>query len=238
MKKKNKTIGIIGGMGPYASSYFYRLLLKKSGEIYHSINNNDYPEILLDSVPVPDFISDTKHLAVARKMLVSRVKKMNNFGCSTLAMTCNTGHILYENLSLNSKAEFVSLIDITAKKAQEMNLKRVGVLATQTTIRLKLYDKALSTFGIEVFYPVGQAQKIYEKIIRSVIAGRAATFSKKLFQATREFVKNNKLDGIILGCTELPLVFPKHRFNNIIDGLDVLAKELLMRYYGDGKEAK
>lgn len=238
MKKENKIIGLIGGMGPYASSYFYNLLLKKSGEIYHSANNNDYPEILLDSVPVPDFISDTQHLVSARRMLISRVERLNDFGCSTIAMVCNTGHILYEDLSSRSKAEFVSLIDIIAKQAQKLDLKKVGVLATQTTIRLKLYDKVLLAFGIEVFYPVGRAQKMYEKIIRSVIAGRAAIFPKKLFQMTKEFVENNKLDGVILGCTELPLVFPKYRFNNIIDGLDVLAKELLIRYYGDGKEAK
>src|SRR3989337_1145860 len=98
---KNKMIGLIGGMGPYASAYFYELLIKKS---------SDYPEVVIDSVPVPDFISDTKQIGFAKKMLISRVRKLNNFGCKTLAMVCNTGHVLYPELSKNSRSEFLSMV--------------------------------------------------------------------------------------------------------------------------------
>src|SRR3990167_4652212 len=96
---RNKAIGLIGGMGPYASAYFYKLLLKKSGEEYGAINNDDFPEILIDSLPVPDFISDTKQLQKATNILVSRTKKLKRFGCKTIAMVCNTGHLLYPKLA-------------------------------------------------------------------------------------------------------------------------------------------
>lgn len=72
---KNKIIGLLGGMGPYASAYFYKLLLDKSRDFYGAKNNNDYPEILVDSVPIPDFISDTRNLKKAREILSERVKK-------------------------------------------------------------------------------------------------------------------------------------------------------------------
>jgi len=56
---KNKIIGIIRGMGPQASCELYRLLIEGARHRYGSKNNDEYPEILIDSVPVPDFLSET-----------------------------------------------------------------------------------------------------------------------------------------------------------------------------------
>ena len=228
----SRTIGIIGGMGPYASSYFYELLLRKSNESYGAKNNDDYPEILINSVPVPDFISNTKQRGKAKKMLISRVKKLNSFGCRTIAMVCNTGHILHTELSKHSKSEFVSMIDLVADETQVSKLKKVGILATQTTIKSGLYRKALLKRGILAISPTLKIQKIHEVIIRDVLAGKEnESHTKQLDILTRDFIKKNKLDGIILGCTELPLVFPKRKFRNVVDCLDVLSDNLLMRYY-------
>ena len=232
MKQNDRIIGLIGGMGPHASAYFYDMLLKKSNALYGAKNNDDYPEILIDSVPVPDFISDTSKMEYARKMLISRIQRLNNYGCSVVAMVCNTGHILYPELSKHSKVEFISLINLVAKAAKDRKLKRVGILATQTTIKTGLYSKALSTLGIKPFHPTLDMQEYHEKVIRDVISGSNTGAHKiKLYEMTNRFIKNNNLDGIILGCTELPLVFPKDQFNNVVDCLEVLSNELLGRYY-------
>ena len=61
----NQIIGIIGGMGPQASAEFYRVLIHRARKQYGAHENNDYPEILIDSVPVPDFLSDTKNMEEA-----------------------------------------------------------------------------------------------------------------------------------------------------------------------------
>ena len=82
---------------------------------------------------------------------------------------------------------------------------------------------------IEVIYPDKLIQKYHEKIIRNVIANRHKT--NNLEKLTRDFIGINNLDGVVLGCTELPLVFPTSKFNNVVDCLDVLANELLFRYY-------
>jgi len=232
MEKQNKIIGLIGGMGPYASAYFYQLLLKKSNGLYGAKNNDDFPEILIDSVPVPDFISDVNKLDQAKNMLISRVNKMNNYGVGSIAMVCNTGHILYVDLSKISKTRFYSMIDLVTENASSLNYKRVGVLATPTTIKFDLYGKALSKRGIKVFYPTNEAQELHEKVIREILSGKMNTNDiKKLEITTRDFVQKNTLDGVILGCTELPLVFPKDHFKNVIDCMDVLADKLLEKYY-------
>lgn len=233
MKNNTKNIiGLIGGMGPYASAYFYKLLLKKSSYLYEAKDNDDYPEILIDSVPVPDFISDTKKVGIAKEMLVSRVERLNNFGCTLIAMVCNTGHILYPELVKHSKVDFVSMIKLVSEEALRRNYKRVGILATKTTIKLELYKQALSELDIKGINPTLEVQKIHELIIRDMVAGKNITSHKNtLYKITKQFISENSLDGIILGCTELPLVFPKNKFNDVIDCLEVLSDELLDRYY-------
>lgn len=188
-------------------------------------------------IPVPDFISDTKNLDTARKMLVSRVKGLNNLGVSVMGMVCNTGHILYQELSHVSGNKLISMIDVVAREANERNYKKVLVLATPTTIRLNLYKNALDKYGISSFYLGKIEQTKQEKIIREVISGEITEKqSHYLAKVTRKFVEQNYLDGVILGCTELPLVFPKNIFSNVIDSMDVLASNLLTKYYGVFKE--
>lgn len=232
MNNKN-IIGVIGGMGPYASAYFYKLLIKKSTEEYGAKNNDDYPEIVIDSVPVPDFISDTNNLAVAKEILISRVKALNNFGCNIIAMACNTGHLLYQDLAKNSEVPFVSLIELVCQKAKNNGMEKVGLLATETTIKMQLYHSILKQDGVEVINPDDNFLKKQEEIIRFVIAnGETKEFENVLSDMTSKFIKDNNLDGVILGCTELPLVFPNCKFKNVIDSLDVLADHLLKNFYG------
>lgn len=228
--KNTKTIGLIGGMGPLASSYFYDLLIKKSERNFGAKNNDDYPRIIIDSLPVLDFISDTKNLDTARGMLIDSIKKMNSFGVSCVAMVCNTAHVLYKDLQKQSATEFVSMIDLTAERAKKLNFKKVGVLASPTTLKSKLYKKALLKRGI-ISIDIDHNSRT-ERIIREVVAGKInKSQSDYLYKLTNRFIKKYELDAVILGCTELPLVFPKNRFKNVIDCLDILADELLRRYY-------
>jgi aspartate racemase len=231
MKKNTKVIGLIGGMGPFASARFLELLLEKSSNNFGAKNGDDFPEIVLDSIPVPDFISDTKSRPIAMNMLISRVKKLNKFGCTSIAMVCNTGHILFPELSNVSEGKMISLIDAVRDRVVASKIKRVGLLATKTTIKSNLYQNAFAGTGINIINPDIKTVEICEKVIRSVIANKVSIqLVEKLVQRTRIFIEEEKVDGIILGCTELPLVFPKNKLPNIIDCLDVLSDKLLEDY--------
>lgn len=228
----NKPIGLIGGMGPFASAYFYKLLLEKAVRDYGAKNNNDYPEIVIDSVPVTDFISDTSSLNEVRTILKDRIKKLNNLGCNPIAMICNTGHILYPDLKTASGGRFVSMIELVADQAKKLKLKRVGLIATKTTIETNLYKKLLQSKKIELINADENMQMVHEIIIRQLVAGKKSESQTELLSdMAKRFISKEKLDGIILGCTELPLVFPKNKFKNVIDPTEALANELLFRYY-------
>ena len=65
-----KKIGILGGVGPQATAHIYKQLILSAQKNHRAINNDDYPDVLIASVPVPDFISSKKDLEKAKKMLI------------------------------------------------------------------------------------------------------------------------------------------------------------------------
>ena len=98
-----KAIGILGGMGPEASAYMYSTLIDLAILRFGAKNNDDFPEIILHSIPVPDFISNEKQKAKALLMLKKRVKNINRMPILFLAIACNTAHVLLPQLQVISK---------------------------------------------------------------------------------------------------------------------------------------
>ena len=102
MRKENKkqSIGILGGMGPEASLYMYKLLIQFSIKYFSAKNNDDFPGIILHSIPVPDFISNRSERQIAFEMLKQRIIQTNNCNILYLAIACNTSHVLIKKLQV------------------------------------------------------------------------------------------------------------------------------------------
>lgn len=229
-KNKKKIIGVLGGMGPQASSEFHRLLIEKSISKYGVKNNDEFPEILIDSVPVPDFISDTKYLEEAEKMLIDRVKRMSRYPVDYMCIACNTAHILLDKLRSESKVYVFSILEEILNEINKFNLTKIGLLATMTTYRLGLYDKVIN--HKQIIKPSINDQNELDEIIRGVIAGKDVdNLKNKLSILANKFIKDNRLEAVILGCTELPLIFPQIKKVKILNSLDVLVDAILRKYY-------
>lgn len=220
-----KKIGIIDGMGAFAGSRFFQILLEKI-----TTNRLAFPEIILDAVAVDDFISDPSRLPGAFRTISARVKQFNRLRVSNVVMACNTAHILHPRLQKISVADFPSIISLVCHQAGNLQLRRVGILASPMTIHHRLYQSGLESSNIQPFVPDRQFQDFIEKIIRRVIDHNQTMEDSRIFSClSRKFINRHKLDGLILGCTELPLVFPKSEFTDIsvIDSLDVLADSVI-----------
>ncbi len=224
-------IGIIGGMGPQASVELYRLLIEGAREHYGAHKNDDYPEILIDSVPVPDFLSDTNQMEKAALMLEERTQRLTAYGASCISIACNTASILGDRIQKQTSVQFLSILDEVVKKASACN-KRVLLLASPTSLRLGLYQRALSHYGVLCVVPEKKYLYELEYIIRGVIeGGDRRLLKKKMVRITKNILTNEYVDGIILGCTELPLVFPVNYPIPVYNSLSILAESLLKRYY-------
>lgn len=144
MKKQNTKpiIGILGGMGPQASAHLVHLLVEISTKEFGVKNCDEFPEIILDSIPLPDFISDKKNKKTALVILKERVRRMNKMQTTMLAIACNTAHILLDELQPVSKVPFVSIIDEIIKELRRKRINKVGLLASPTTFESRIFQKA------------------------------------------------------------------------------------------------
>ena len=215
--KKNIKIGIIGGMGPFASAHFLQLLLQEISK-----QGIDMPEIILDSVSIKDFISDKTKIKTALMLLKDRVNQLNNLNVDLIVMTCNTAHILHPQLSKKSHTPFPSLIKLVEEEIKNSNLSRVGLLATPTTIEANLYTNKI--------LPTKKLQKLLEKLIRKAVASPISlNENKQLILEVQKFINKSSLEGLVLGCTELPLIFPDPKIFRIpvFNSLTVLTNSVI-----------
>ena len=220
--KQHKKIGIIGGIGANASSFFLQILINKINQ-----NNLEMPEIILDSVSIDDFISDESKIKNGQKQLLKTVNQFNLLKPDIVVMCCNTAHIIYSEISQKAKFIFPSLIDLVKNEIKKSHCQNIGILATPNTIKYQLYQSNSN----KIFYPDLNLQNILEKNIRLIIN---SDFKKINYQLTsqkiNEFFKTNNLDGVVLGCTEIPIFFPKIKLDKnitIFNSSEILANHLI-----------
>lgn len=229
-------IGIIGGMGPQASIELNRLLIAGARHRYGAKENHEYPEILIDSVPVPDFLSDTGTMEEAAVMLEDRVRRLTTYGASTITMACNTACLLVDRLQKQTHVPFVSVVDEVVREVVRGG-NQVLLLASPTSLNLGLYQLRLARFGLPYIVPDQQDFQHLDSIIRGVIEGYdRLKLMKELVKIAERYVAKNNVSAIVLGCTELPLVFPTNYRLPVYSSLSILADCLLKRYYT--KEAR
>lgn len=229
--KNKQIIGVIGGMGPQASCEFYRLLIEGAKLRYGAKSNNEFPEILLDSVPVPDFLSDTQKMEEAAEMLEDRVRRLTAYGSSVLTMACNTACLLADRLQRQTQKPFIFVVDEVVRSVVHEG-KSVLLLASPTSLRLGLYQLQLARYGVSYVIPGKRDYAELEFIIRGALGGQDRTLlMHKLVKLTERYVGKHSVGGIMLGCTELPLVFPSSYRLSVYSSLSILAESVLKQYY-------
>lgn len=231
--KKLKKVGIIGGVGPQATKFIYEKIIEFSQIKYGAKNNDDYPSILVASVPVPDFISNKSHLMLATKMLIEATKSLTLAGVSKLCIASNTVHILLPELQKQTEIEFISIIEIVAKRCVDYGLKKVGLLGSPVLVKSGLYTKELKKYGIETILPTKKELEVAENIIRNILAGVKDSEKKKKYIKVLNDLFDRGAESIILGCTELPLAVNYEALGNKTINSDEVLAEALIDYYYD-----
>ena len=201
---KQKTLGIIGGLGPETSCKFcLNINLKVKSE------TDVQPHILLDNLPISGEsenklinggISD-EHLNLLKDSIV-RIQNNVDF----IVIPCNTVHIFIDQLRMISNVPIISIIEGTINECKRLKLNKVGLLASTKTVKENLHGKELQKEGISLIVPNNLDQSfISECIVRIINQKIKNTDKKKLLEIMNKLVKQGA-DGIILGCTDLPLL--------------------------------
>lgn len=229
----NKKVGIIGGVGPQSTDYIYEKIIEFSQTKYNAKDNADYPRLIIESVPVPDFISSKENIETAEKMLIDATKSLTNSGATRLCIGSNTVHILLDKLQKETNVPFISMIELVADKCVKSGYKKVGILGTPVLVNSGLYQKELNKKGIKTVNPTEEELKIVERIIRGVIAGLKNHENDELYKDILNDFFEKGCEAIILGCTELPLAIEYGDIEDkIINSDKVLAEGIVDYYYG------
>lgn len=233
MKTMNydKKVGIIGGVGPQATKFIYEKIIELSQDKYGAKNNNDYPDLIIESLPIPDFISNKNDIETAKEMLRNSVQSLTKAGVTRLCLGSNTVHVLLEDLKNYSGVEFISMIELVAKKCVKNGFSKVGLFGTPVLLQSGLYQKELEKNNIELILPTEKEIEISDSVIRDVLAGRKISKKQEYINALNRVFKSGA-EAIILGCTELPLTINYEALGDrVISSDEVLAEGIVDYYY-------
>ena len=224
----NNHILILGGMGPQASLKLHELLIVGSKQ-FHDALPESYPSILHASIAVPDFIESEQKYQKALRLLQATCKQLPLKEASAIGIACNTAHLMVPSLSL-AQTSFVSMIEAVADTVEAQGIAKIGLLASPHTIRTKLYHKALQQRGIKVLIPSASDIDLLNQLIHQVIDGvDPVSLRPELTQIAKRLIKQGA-DGILLGCTELPLIGVDMSVA-MVDSLKALAGAMLQQHY-------
>jgi len=227
-----KKIGIIGGVGPQSTDFIYEKIIEFAQSIFNAKNNSDFPRILIDSVPVPDFISNKDNIVTAETMLIESAKSLSSAGATRLCIGSNTVHILLEKLQSQTDVPFISMIVLVANECVNRGFKKVGLLGTPVLVGSGLYQKALEEKSIETVLPSEDQLKVVESLIRNVIAGFQSSQTKNEYIGVLNDMFSKGAEAIILGCTELPLAVNYEALGDrTLNSDEILAKGIVDYYY-------
>ncbi len=229
---QNKRIGIVGGVGPQATSVLYDEIIRLAQEKYRAKDNDDYPYLVIESVPIPDFISDKGEMKKALKMLEESVASLEKAGATRLCIASNTVHLLLDDLQKCATVPFISMVQLVSQKVKKLGFEKAGLVSSSVTAREDLYKKELEKYGIELLKPSREEAKTVDKIIRYVLAGKDNGRERdEYINILQRFVEEGA-ESIILGCTELPLAINYEVLENrVINSMEVLAEGIVDYYY-------
>lgn len=218
----SKLLGILGGLGPMATVYFYEMLTAHTA----AMRDQDHIDMIISSKSTtPDrtaYIlgnSDENPLDV----MVEEAKKLERYGADLLVMPCNTAHYFFDRINESVNIPMLNIIDETVEFCRKRGYKKAGIMATDGTLQTNTYQMKLEEKGLCYAVPDASAQRAVMEIIYDVVKkGREINHSS--FEGVANQLWDSGCDCIILGCTELSLVKKNSCLSKrYVDSMEVLA---------------
>ncbi|MDY6822070.1 MAG: amino acid racemase [Deferribacterota bacterium] len=226
-----KTIGIIGGMGPYATLDFFKKILDES----KVEKDQDHLHLIIDNYPqVPD---RTKYILSNGQnpypYILESANRLTNNECDLLCMPCNTAHYFIKKLlkDLTKSIEFIDMIESVKEYIYKnyKNIDKILVLGTDGLVKSHIYNEYFGKFPLE--YPNFEEQKQIMEIILTVKKGDIKKAANSFIGLINK-LSNYKNTILIAACTELSILLPFiDNKDNIIDSNLILAKKVVKLAY-------
>ena len=201
------TLGIVGGLGPESTIDYYRRIL----EAWERDEPGTAPSIVIDSLDVRRALHLVERGRPALvEYLLASLRRLAGAGVDFAAMTANTPHIVFDELTARSPIPLVSIVEVCAQEARRRGLGRLALLGTRFTMEAPFYLEVCARHGVTVV-PPGDADRawVHERYVEELLRGEFRDDTRREFVALVTRLRDDDgVEGVILGGTELPLLLP------------------------------
>ena len=223
-----KKIGILGGLSPESTVTYYTYITRTYTERY---GDYGYPEIIIYSVSLQkyhDWRNARKWDKIAAD-IVAAARSLEKAGADFGVIATNTMHLVFDDVQAAVRIPFVHLIDATAKVIQQRGCSTVGLLGTRFTMSKNFYRDRLAAKAVTSTVPNAEDQETIHTIIeKELCRGQIKENSRRKFLQIIEKMQKEGVEGVILGCTEIPLLIQqKHCGLPLFDTTTIHAESAL-----------
>ncbi len=206
------TIGVVGGMGSYATLNFFERYLN----LFKADKEWDRPRIVIDNrctMPsrVRAILYNEKWEEVVAE-LADSIQHLISFGCDRIVLACNTSHVFLEDVYKKvpeAKNYVVHIIDSLVQEIsrdKDLSQKEFALIATEGTILSGIYQRYFDKYGLKILIPEEETFSMLRNYIEAVKTNR---YNDDVLQGFANFLKEQPSNNIILGCTEFPVIYDR-----------------------------
>jgi aspartate racemase len=208
-----KTIGLIGGMSWQSTIEYYRII---NSAVARRTKGKHAAKIVIDSVDFGEVevLISNQDFAGLTALLVNSAQKLENAGAELLMIGANTMHFAAEQVQDSISIPLVNIVDATTEAIQAKSLTKVGLLGTKFTMEQDFFKQWLIANDIDVNVPEAEDREfIHQTIFRELFSAHINPESKKRFLRIIDSLVKQGAQGVILGCTEIPLLIKQEDCN-------------------------
>ncbi|AMM54460.1 aspartate/glutamate racemase family protein [Pyrococcus kukulkanii] len=220
-----RKIGIIGGTTPESTCYYYRKYIEISREKFEKYV---YPELIIYSINFKEFFQNPEGWEGRKRILINAAKALERAGAELIAFSANTPHIVFDDVQKEVNVPMVSIIDAVAEEVKRRGVKKVLLLGTKTTMTADFYINALREKGLEVVVPNDEEKEELNRIIFEELAFENLKSKDWIVNLIEKYAKEEGIEGVILGCTELPLAIKQGDVSiEVFDSAEIHMRKLI-----------
>jgi len=224
-----KTIGLLGGMSYESTLEYYRLI---NQGIQRAMGGSHSAQILLYSFDYRELevLLEKDHWQQIEDRLTEEGHKLKEAGADMIALCANTVHIVAKNVEKRVGLPLIHIAEATADKAIDKGLKKVLLLGTIYTMGSTMYKDIFKQKNIELITPSLRDQAfihrvIYHELIRGIFNEGSRI---KFLEIIHKIEEESTIDGVILGCTEIPLLIEqKHIELPLLNTLEIHVEKMI-----------
>ncbi len=201
-----KKLGLVGGISWVSTIDYYRYI---NEGVNHILGGLNFAECIIYSVNYGEIHQHNTNgdLEAAFEVMVNAVKSLESSGAEAVVLCANTAHMHTDSLAKITNLPIIHVVDVTAKAIRNQQLKKVGLLGTKLTMEMDFYTSRLSQGGVESIVPDSSDRAYIQQTLQDELQkGIIKEETKEGYLKIIDQLIANGAEGIVLGCTEIPLL--------------------------------